>query len=212
MALKKNPNKIITTPIEPEVDRRNLDRDYDNLIAKLYSDDGSERRWAARDLTEYPQSVDALLERVKFEKNQSVLECIFSTLQTIGGETVVTGLINFLESREAVVRNLAIEVLQSMPHEIADHIEALLSHDNSDVRIFAIDVLRVLAHPRQPEWLVKVLHEDNHVNVVGSAIDLLAEVGSPEVVPELEAVEKKFSEYKFIHFAVKMAKTRILSE
>ena len=156
MALKKNPNKTITTPMEPEVDRRNLDRDFDNLIAKLYSDDGTERRWAARDL--------------------------------------------------------AIEVLQSMPHEIADHIEALLSHDNSDVRIFAIDVLRVLAHPRQPEWLVKVLREDNHVNVVGSAIDLLAEVGSPEVVPELETVEKKFSEYKFIHFAVKMAKTRILSE
>jgi len=183
-------------------DRRFSKRNYDGFIEQLASVDPVKRRWAARDLVDYPDAIDTLLTALRDESEHPVREAIFDSLQHIGGEAVVTGMISILRLEDAELRNGAIEVLQSMPEEVALHIIELLNDQDSDVRIFAIDILQVLAHPQTPEWLLSVLKDETHINVIATAIDRLSEVGTPDMVPALEDIKRRFPDEPYLSFAL----------
>jgi len=184
-------------------------RDYDGLSAQLLSEDSSERRWAARDLSEYSQAVPSLLKTLGMEEDTTVLTALLDSLQQIGGEEVVEGLIQELRSEDAFLRNGVIEILHGMPDEVAPHITELLTDVDSDVRIFTIDILRDLSHPRTPEWLRTVLSDERHINVISTAVDVLTEVGTVEMLEALAEVRERFSEEAYLGFAVDMAVERI---
>ena len=189
--------------------KRQPDRDFEGLLTQLESRDLMQRRWAARDLAAWQKSVKVLLVALAEETEHSVREAIFDSLSSIGGEDVVAGLVPLLRSEEAALRNGAIEVLQSMPSDVAPHIIDLLNDQDSDVRIFAIDILQQLAHPQTPEWLLSVLKDETHVNVVATAVDRLAEVGTSDMVPDLQAIKLRFPEEPYLSFAVDTAIRRI---
>ncbi len=191
------------------VEQRQPSRDYAGLVKSLESGDPMKRRWAARDLAAWPEAVEKLLTALQDETEHPVREAIFDSLGLIGGEAVVSGLIPILRLEDAALRNGAIEVLQSIPEAVALHIIELLNDQDSDVRIFAIDILQQLAHPRTPEWLLSVLKDETHVNVVATAVDRLAEVGTPDMVSDLEAIKQRFPDEPYLAFAVDTAVRRI---
>jgi HEAT repeat protein len=196
-----------------QVEKRKDDRSFESLIATLKnSDSNDERRWAARDLKDFPEAVNPLIDIVLQESDHVIREVIFSTLQIIGNQDVVKGLIPVLSEEDAELRNSAIEVLQAIPDEISEHIIALLNNRDSDVRIFAIDILQVLAHQRTPEWLLSVLKDETHVNVVATALDRLAEVGTPDMADAIIEVGERFKDEQYIQFACKTALRRIESD
>ncbi|WP_438404763.1 HEAT repeat domain-containing protein, partial [Aeromonas hydrophila] len=80
---------------------------------------------------------------------------------------------------------------------------------DADVRIFAINVLESLQHPNVEQWLLDVISQDPHVNVCATALDLLAEVGTVAAVAPLQALQQRFSDEPFMHFAIDVALTRI---
>ncbi len=192
-----------------KTEQRRVGRDFSGLVDELKSSDPRERRWAARDLATCPEAVSPLLDALTSEDEHPVREAIFDSLGQIGGEHVVTGLIGVLRSEDAALRNGAIEVLQAMPEAVALHIIELLNDQDSDVRIFAIDILQQLAHPRTPEWLLSVLKDETHVNVIATAVDRLAEVGTPDMVADLEAIKRQFPDEPYLVFAVDTAVRRI---
>ncbi len=96
-----------------------------------------------------------------------------------------------------------------MPGEIAPYMEALLEDPESDVRIFAVNILSVLPNARAPEWLNKVILEDAHVNVCAAAVDCLAEVGTPASIPALKALRLRFGDQPFMTFAIDAVLKRI---
>jgi len=110
------------------------------------------------------------------------------------------------------LRNGAIEALQEMPDAVAPHLQQLLSDADSDVRIFAVNILAVLRHLRAPEWLAAVIRSDTHVNVCAAAIDGLAEVGSPEALNDLADLRRRFAGNAFMEFAIDAAMSRIRGE
>jgi HEAT repeat protein len=191
------------------VEPRDYDRDAHGLIHQLQDPDGSTRRWAARDLAEFPEAAPALCARLQDESDRSVREVICTTLTRIGGPATVDGLLPLLRSEDANLRNSAIEVLSSMPGAVGPSIEALLHDTDVDVRIFTVNLLGELKHPEVVNWLKQVLQHDAHVNVVAAAIEVLAEVGSPKVLPTLTEARKRFSDDPFIGFAADMAQQRI---
>jgi len=143
------------------------------------------------------------------EEDTTVLTALLDSLQQIGGEEVVEGLIQELRSEDAFLRNGVIEILHGMPDEVAPHITELLTDVDSDVRIFTIDILRDLSHPRTPEWLRTVLSDERHINVISTAVDVLTEVGTVEMLEALAEVRERFSEEAYLGFAVDMAVERI---
>jgi len=197
---------------KPKEERRSLKRNFQGLINQLNDPDIQIRRWAARELAGFEQAVEPLCRRLQKEQVLSVQEAILNSLLTIGGEEVVKNLIPFLRSDDAGLRNKVIEVLQALPEAVAPYIEKLLRDPDSDVRIFAVDILQVLPHAQVPEWLLQVIMTDNHVNVVAAALDRLAEVGTPEMIPALLEVKKRFANEPYIAFAVDTVIERTKSE
>jgi len=193
------------------VEPRDYPRDTMGLVEQLKDADASVRRWAARDLAIHPHAIPALCEHLATESERSVREVIFTTLGCLGGEDVVEGLVPLLRSEDANLRNGAIEVLSELPEEVAPHIEELLRDDDADVRIFTLNLLNDLKHPDVGRWLSQVLQHDPHVNVVAAALEVLAEVGTPQALPALQLARQRFADDVFIGFAADLALQRIES-
>ena len=209
MGLKKTNDTALPRPVEA----REYPRDTGGLLAQLVDADASVRRWAARDLATHPKSALALCARLAEERDAGVRSALFTSVRNVAigerGGDVVQALLPLLRSEDPGLRNGAIEVLAALPDAVAPHIEALLHDDDSDVRIFTVNLLGDLPHPQVPRWLQQVLLHDPAVNVVGAALEVLTEVGTPDSLPALRAVTQRFAGEAFIGFAVSLAAERI---
>ena len=205
MPIKKREEKV--TEIKEE--RRKIQRDFEGLINQLSSENSTERRWAARDLAEFNESSSHLIKQFMKEKDIAAREVIISSLIAIGDEIAVEGLINCLKSDDAHLRNSVIEALKQIPEQVAPYIEKLLKDKEPDVRIFTINILESLRHPKVVKWLIEVIEKDENINVCATALDLLAEVGTDEAIPAIKIAKERFKNEPYIQFASDIALRRI---
>ncbi|URI11549.1 HEAT repeat domain-containing protein [Aquincola tertiaricarbonis] len=189
--------------------QREYPRDLGGLMAQLREGDVDQRRWAARDLAGHAQAAPLLGERLLDEPSPRVREAILHTLAGMPGDAAVAALLPLLRSDDAQLRNGAIAALATMPALVGPRIGALLQDEDSDVRIFTVNMLAELKHERTVHWLLQVLQHDAAVNVVAAAIEVLAEVGGPEHADALRAAARRFSGDPFIAFATDMALQRV---
>jgi HEAT repeat protein len=194
-----------------QVEARDYGRDIEGLLAQLRDPDASVRRWAARDLANEPRAAASLCAQLPLERDASVRVALFNSALQIGGASIVQGMVPLLRSEDAGLRNGAIEVLAGLPEAVAPHIDALLHDADSDVRIFTVNLLGDLRHPQVPQWLAMVLTHDSAVNVVGAALEVAAEVGTPQTLPALRAARARFASDAYITFSVDLAVERIES-
>ena len=206
MALVKAAKKPLSTPAPEE---RLSQPSVEDLAEELRSDEPSRRRRAARELARFPDGIPILCEHLEREPAVSVRSVIMTALIQSRSRAAVEGIIRYLRSENTALRNEAIEALQEMPGEIAPFMEALLSDPESDVRIFAVNILSVLPDSRAPEWLRDVILEDGHVNVCAAAVDCLAEIGTPASIPALKELRLRFGDQPFMTFAIDAALKRI---
>lgn len=203
-----SPNHPLEENDSPE-DHRARFRGPGGLLEQLSDPRAVARRWAIRELAAFPESVNVLLAHLPMEPDNSVREVMLTTLMAIGGETVVKGLIAYLRSEDVFLRNGVVEVLQALPNELAVYMDWLLRDPDPDVRIFAVDILRELAHPEAPAWLEAILAQETEINVCGSVVDCLSEIGAPQSIPALQKLLIRFAGQPFLEFAVSMAIERI---
>jgi HEAT repeat protein len=200
--------KKIRTASRPD-DQRDGARDHDGLILKLDSADATTRRWAARDLAGDPRASAALLVRLQCESEVSVREVILTSLMRIADPAAIAGLVACLRSEDASLRNEAIEAMKALPADVGPIMRDLLIDPDPDVRIFAINVLESLRHPDVESWLLDVIDRDPLVNVCGTAVDLLTEVGTAASHDGLERLKVRFAAEPYIQFAAALALKRI---
>ncbi|NWK76516.1 HEAT repeat domain-containing protein [Aquitalea sp. LB_tupeE] len=204
MALKKS----VTPAIEDAAESLS----FADLITRLSSVSVDERRQAALALGQFPEAVLPLCRILPAESDRAVRDAALGSLRRLGGVEVAQHLADFLRSDDPMLRNGVIEVLQEMPDATASLVETLLRDVDPDVRIFTVNILESLKHPGVEGWLISVVEQDMHCNVVATAIDLLGEVGSPHALASLESAANRFADDPFIRFAVDMAKARIRQE
>jgi HEAT repeat protein len=191
-------------------DERGMPRDCASLVVELDNPDPMVRRWAARDLADCEGAAGALVSRLQREDDASVREIIFSTLTLLGDEVAVAGLVDCLRSEDAPLRNEAIEAMQQLPDEVAPIMRGLLADPDSDVRIFAVNILESLRHPGVEPWLIEVIEHDPQVNVCATAVDLLGEVGSTAAGEPLRRLKARFADEPYIQFAADVALKRVV--
>lgn len=179
------------------------------LLQQLASADAPVRRWAARQLADYPQACAALVARLACEPDMTVRTVLLSSLTRIGNDEAVRGLTACLRAEDANLRNDAIEALKALPAETAPVMAYLLTDADSDVRILAINILESLRHADVERWLIEVLEYDAVVNVCCTAVDLLSEVGTETCVPSLHRLKARFADEPYIQFAAGLALRRI---
>lgn len=204
--VKQKSSQVIDT------DERKRARDWPGLVAELEVDQPSARRWAARDLAEYPESSAPLVDRLKRETDFSVREAILTSLTKLGDQQAVAGLVDCLRSDDAALRNEVIEAMKQLPDEVAPIMNGLLNDADPDIRIFAVNILESLRHPHVENWLVEVIESDPHVNVCATAVDLLGEVGSALSQHALQQLKLRFPDEPYIGFACDLALKRIAED
>lgn len=210
MALLKRRSAEAADSREGEIQQKKAnDIDVEQLTVELRSTEAGKRRRAARDLYGEKTASPALLAALKEEDSHSVREAILDSLLSIGDEYVAIGLLPFLNSQQASLRNSVIEVLQSMPDAVAGHIESLLKDTDPDIRIFALDILAFLPHEQVPEWVEHVLENEAHVNVLGVAIDRAAQIADESFIDALKQVRQDWQHEQYIVFACDIALSRI---
>lgn len=196
-------------PQTVNTDERQSPRDFAGLIAELENTNPTARRWAARDLAEFPEAAEALVEHFKREDDPSVRDAILATLARLGDSAAVAGLVECLRSEDAAVRNEVIDAMKQLPEEVAPIMGNLLADQDPDVRIFAVNILESLRHPQVEAWLISIIEKDPHVNVCAAALDLLGEVGTSASRSALEQLKVRFSDEPYICFAANLALKRI---
>lgn len=181
----------------------------EEAIRRLESDEPAQRQAAARSLAGVAEAALALCDRFTIEKDNPTREALAVAIMRTGGSAAIARLLPLLSSEDAAQRNTVIEILQALPDEVAPHMRALLDNADSDVRIFAVNVLEALRHPQVEEWLIGVITSDQHVNVVATALDLIGEVGTEAAVPSLTSVKARFAGEPYVAFAAANALKRI---
>jgi hypothetical protein len=180
-----------------------------DLGLNLTNESADTRRWAARDLIKCPDATGALLTQLKVEPSLSVREVILTTLIRLGGADAILGLSEFLRSEDASLRNEVLEAMKQLPDAVATIMQDLLLDDDADVRIFSVNIMESLRHPDVEIWLMQVIHNDSHINVCATALDLLSEVGTEASLDAINQVNIRFPGEPYIQFAADLAIKRI---
>ncbi len=178
-------------------------------LVLLDAADPADRRRAAHQLASRPGIAATLCARLAREDDLSVREAILTALVRGGAPEAAAGLLPFLESEDAGLRNAAIETLQQMPPDhVMPHVEALLAHEDSDVRIFTVQLVGKLPHPERMARLTAVLEREPHVNVCLAAVEGVVEAGRPDALPALDRLKERFPDDPVVAFSVDAAHRR----
>lgn len=185
-------------------------QDFEQLRAALDAPDPILRRQAAQDLAGMPGAEEILCQRLEREQDVAVWDAILTSLVRIGGSASLQGLLRFLRAEPVQLRNEVLEALKTFPEqEILPHIEALLTDPDPHLRIAVIHLIQALGYPVGVNVLTTVLDREEHLNVAATAVELLAEIGTPEAVPALQRTRARFADTRFMTFAVDTALARI---
>lgn len=175
----------------------------------LTAPDAQDRRRAALALDGCAKAHLTLAERLLEETDPAVRAALLSGLSTTENPEVVDHLITILRGEDASQRSEVVGLLQNRGELVAARIKDLLVDDDPDLRIMAIDILRLLPHEDAPRWLREHLAEETHANVVGVAVDRLAEIGGAADLPVLRAVAQRFASDPYLSFATDLVIKRI---
>lgn len=182
----------------------------DEQLAALASPDPLVRRQGARALAGDAGAVETLCAQLAREDDVAVWEAILSSLAQTGGNAALEGLLRYLRAEPAQLRNEVLETLKTFPQaQILPHIGALLKHPDPHMRIAVIQMVQALGYPACVDTLNATLAEEEHVNVAATAVDLLAEMGTPEAVPALRTARQRFAGVPYMTFAIDTALARI---
>jgi HEAT repeat protein len=178
-------------------------------LAALNSPDAEDRWRAARALAGHAEAVPALAAALAAEKSPRVREAMMTALMRIGNEASVRVLLPLIRSEDAGQRSAAIDALQALPQAISPFLATLLADSDSDVRILATELARNMPSGEATRLLSALIEHEAHPNVCAAAVDVLAEVGTPDALPALQKCADRFSTTPFLPFAVTVAIGRI---
>jgi HEAT repeat protein len=179
------------------------------LAVSLDDSDATVRRHSARDMVHCPNAVDALANRLKQEEDVAVREAILDTLAKLKEPSAIDELVACLHGEDVALRNEAIEALKHISFDLSVTIRSLLSDQDADVRIFAVNILESRCEPDVESWLIDVIEQDENMNVCATAADLLCEVGTKAALDPLMRLKERFASEAYIQFASDLALKRI---
>jgi HEAT repeat protein len=179
------------------------------LLSRLDDPDPDRRRESALGLVGAPEAVPAMLARVAVEEDPRVLESILTTLAAYDIEDVAGGLAVHLASDEAGLRTAVAAALATMPRSFPAVLPSLLAAPDHDVRVMTAMILADLQHPEAHTWLVRMICQDPHPNVVTGAIDALLPSATADDVQLLLDARERFPDDPFLRFTVNAALPRL---
>ncbi|MFZ8198450.1 HEAT repeat domain-containing protein [Alteromonas portus] len=208
MGLKKKVEPVANISEDFE-EKREHPRTTEQLVSDLNSDDCDIRRWAVRDLSGQKDAHDVFLSRLPHEDDPTVIEALFSALEHDMSESHASQVLTMLKSEHVQLRNGAIELMQQNPDIFAANVNMLMHDDDPDTRIFCVDIIGAVAHIEAVNWLHQFALNDDNENVVGTALDKLAEIADASTLEILQTVESRFPNHSYIQFVISLIRNQV---
>jgi HEAT repeat protein len=172
--------------------------------------DNDEVRWTAvRAASLLPDGAALLGAALQREREPSVREAIFTGLARIGTVASVDVLLPYIRSDDASLRTGAIDALAAMPAAVLPQLPGLLADPDSDVRLLSCELVRNQPDAEANRLLATLLADEREVNVCAAALEVVAEVGGPEMLEVLKRCEERFSTEPFLAFSMRAVRERI---
>ena len=173
-------------------------------------DPSPEVRWAAVSaIASQPGSVPTLAGALARETHMRVREAIFTGLAQAATPESVLAVLPYVRSDTASLRTGALDALRAMPALTEPHLTELLSDPDSDVRVLACDLARVMTGPEAPKLLCALIEVERQANVCAAAVEALSEIGDAGALPSLAICAERFVDDPFLVFASKAASERL---
>lgn len=183
-----------------------------DVLTALTAGTEDERWRAARAAADIAGGVDALGRAVLVEPSARVREAMLTSLARIGSPQGAAALAHLLRVDDAGLRTGALDALRAIGADVREHLPTLLTDPDSDVRLLSCEVARALPSPEATQLLCELLERESELNVCAAAVEVLAEVATPDALPILARCQARFANEPFLTFAVKTASDRILSQ
>ena len=167
------------------------------------SDDNDLKNHALSEMVKFDGVGKVWVSLLEEEKDHSMLDIIGMHLVSLDSKNApIDEILELLNSCDAYVRNLAITVLRDYGDSIKYYIVKYLIGDDSDLRIFAINVLGDVSFSESREMMIELLESEKDLNVAMTAVDYLGEVGEEADIPLLESLKERFESDFYVVFAV----------
>ncbi len=138
--------------------------------------------------------------------NLGVQEAADNALRDLGGKETVRNMVPLLDSDDAPVRNLAMDILRAVGNQDFTTLVELLHNDDPDLRIFASDILGSTDNVMAVAPLCDSLLKDPEVNVRYQAAVSLGNLAMPEAA---KCLDKSLDDDEWVLFAVIEALSKI---
>jgi hypothetical protein len=175
---------------------------------RLHSANAQDRWEAARQLAEFAGAATVLSRHLTEEQDERVREAVLTSLAKINNDESFDAILPYLRVDDAAIRTAALDALKLMPDVAGARLDVLLHDPDADVRVLACDLARAVPPAIAQKSLAAILASEAEINVCAAAIDLLAEIGTPEILPELALCAERFSA-PFLNFSVQIATNQI---
>jgi HEAT repeat protein len=177
--------------------------------ASLQAADAEERWIAAREAAEAPEGAAILADALALESDDRVRDALFTGLARIGTAECVDKVLPYLRSNDAGLRTGAVDTLRAMPAHLVSRVPELLADPDPDVRLLSCELARELPSAEANMLLAGLLDRETEKNVSAAAIEVLAEIGQPEVVQSLQRCAARFAGDAFLEFSISIVMNRI---
>ena len=132
-----------------------------------------------------------------------------TALARIASAESVLAVLPYVRSDAANLRTAALDALRAMPVQTAPHLQQLLSDQDSDVRLLACDLARVVPGPSAAKLLCALIEDEPQANVCAAAIEVLSEIGDADGVASLARCAARFPDEPFLAFAIGTTSKRL---
>jgi HEAT repeat protein len=146
----------------------------DDCIEKLQSEDEADRIYAAEDIGYSNQGagVNPLLARLPIETSRAAREAIASALSQMDHDSVILGVLDWLDSEDVFLRNQAVEILAIRVAKAIPYLGHAFRCGGSDRRKFILDILARSGDPKTDD-IYDLALSDPDLKIVIAAIENL---------------------------------------
>lgn len=180
------------------------------VLDALRGDDAEHIREAAYAAGEMrlEASVPYLVHQIQ-SQNIGVQEAADQALRKIGGVAAASAVIPLLRFDDAPVRNIAMDILREIGGDAFGSLRDLLHDDDTDIRIFATDILGTSGNILAVPVLCEALLRDPEVNVRYQAAVSLGTLAFSEAA---DCLNKAMKDEEWVQFSVIEALTKLRAE
>lgn len=198
---------LVKTETEYEIEEIDLNSPMECLEYFHTEEDVEKKHYALDKLKEFDGSELVLLSiLIDGELDPKFTNYVASILgKSTLNQSVVDGLFSLLEFENAHIRNLAIEILQEQGDNLSEFFEPYLDSYDRDTRIFLANILGNTKLKKSREYLLRLISEEEDINVCMTCVDYLGEIGEPEDVETLKELKERFKDDFYAGFAVDKA-------